>query len=237
MVLTFESQPKWHKLTPGDSIVKKVQSLERAGWGKSTNFEGAYEQILVVCREHRLARDDVPALIVFSDMQFDEAQGDGNLVAMHETIRSKFVAMASELGWDDGDGDADPTPIVYWNVRDTGGGENGHPVEADTEGAVLLSGFSPSLLKMVMNGEALRDDEVEVVQADGTVRTEKVRVTPSEVLAKILNDPLYDPVREILVASDEGVLSEYKSIEIERPQTPTGPMTRLYISDHLDYVV
>merc|ERR1712157_286694 len=100
----------------------------------------------------------------------------------------------------------DPTPIIYWNLRNTGG----HPVEKDTEGAVLLSGFSPSMLKLVMNGEALEDKEVEVVESDGTIRTEKVRVTPSEVLRKTLNDSLYDPVREILLASNEGVLENYK---------------------------
>mmetsp|Transcript_6430 Transcript_6430/g.18397 ORF Transcript_6430/g.18397 Transcript_6430/m.18397 type:complete len:686 (-) Transcript_6430:459-2516(-) len=202
IVLTFETQPQWHKLNEGDSIVKKVQSLERAPWGADTNFEAAYEQILEVCREHRLAREDVPTLIVFSDMQFNVAQGYGSdMVAMHDTIRKKFAATARELGWYD----PDPTPIVYWNVRDT----VGHPVESDTEGAVLLSGFSPSLLKMVMNGEALKDEEVEVLQADGTVRTEKVRVTAAEVLTKILNDPLYDPVREVLVSIDEGVLKDY----------------------------
>merc|ERR1712224_867400 len=103
------------------------------------------------------------------------------------------------------------TPIVYWNLRNTGGG---HPVEKDTEGAVLLSGFSPSMLKMVMNGDALEDKEVEVVvqAADGTttvVRTEKVRITPSEVLRKALDDTLYDPVRVILLESKEGILANY----------------------------
>ena len=205
MVLTFESNPQWHKLNSGDSIVKKAQSLESAPWEGSTNFEGACDQIMKVCVDHKLAKEVVPSLIVFSDMQFDETNECNNygrgrqddLVTMHDIIRSKFAATASTLGW----GDADPTPIVYWNLRDTGG----HPVEKDTEGAVLLSGFSPSMLKLVMNGEATKDEEVEVVEADGTIRKEQIRVTPSEVLRNVLNDLFYDPVREI-AASNECVL-------------------------------
>lgn len=204
MILTFEDRPQWHRLNASDGIVKKVQSLERADWGFSTNFELAYDEILKVCVENKLAKNDVPSLIVFSDMQFDQAASHtSRLDTMHETIRSKFAATAKVLDWED----SEPTPIIYWNLR-TGG----HPVDQDTEGTVLLSGFSPSMLKMVMNGEALEDDEVEVVESDGTVRTEKVRVTPSQVLRKVLDDPLYDPVRNILVASDEGVLKDYKSL-------------------------
>merc|ERR1712224_316472 len=222
MVITFESTPRWHKLNSGDSIVKKVQSLARAPWGGSTNFEGAYDLILDICLQHRLKREDVPALIVFSDMQFNQASGHYpyggrsrwggrsrgySTTTMHNTIASKFAKTANTLGWDD----AEPTPIVYWNLRNTGG----HPVEKGTEGAVLLSGFSPSL-KMVMNGEALKEEEVEIVEVDDTIRKEKIRITPEEVLRKMLDDSLYDPVREILSCSGEGTLRNYEYV-VESP--------------------
>ena len=73
-----------------------------------------------------------------------------------------------------------------------------------------LSGFSPSLLKLVMNGEALKEEEVEVVMEDGTTVKEKVRVTPEQLLQKMLDDSLYDPVREILGQSTEGALSGFE---------------------------
>ncbi len=217
MVLTFQSNPTWHMLKEGDSIVQKVQSLVRAPWGGSTNFEKAFELILTVCIKHRLAKEDVPSLIVFSDMQFDIADyartytvpgcprrgGSAAVLPMHEVLRKRFAEVAQQLQWSD----AEPTPIVYWNLRNTAG----HPVNKDTEGTVLLSGFSPNMLKMVMNGEALQDQEVEVVQADGTVTTQKVRVTPNQVLRKALDESLYDPVREILLASNEGILAEYRT--------------------------
>merc|ERR1712224_1027962 len=99
MVLTFESTPQWHRLNANDSIVRKVRSLGSASWGGHTNFEAAYDKILEVCIEHRLSKEDVPSLIVFSDMQFDEARQShwghkkrsGTMVPMHEVIRSKFA--------------------------------------------------------------------------------------------------------------------------------------------------
>ncbi len=220
MVMTFESQPQWHKLKPTDTIVQKVRSLRNAPWGGSTNFEAAYNLILDVAVRHNLPREDLPVLIVFSDMQFNEAAGayehgmNFGMETMHEIIKRTFKTVASKLKWTDDN----PTPIVYWNLRNTGG----HPVDKGTEGAVLLSGFSPSLLKLVMNGDALREEEVELVQADGTVKTEKIRVTPEEVLRKMLDDSLYDPVREVLVASREGKLVEYEIPLNGAAKTETG---------------
>lgn len=214
MILTFESQPRWHIVDPSDSIAQKVRSLMRAPWGGSTDFAAAYDMILEVARSKKLSRDEMPSLIVFSDMQFNVAAGygggyyyggkrpTGSLDTMHDAIRKKFARVAKELGWSD----AQPNPIVYWNLRNTGG----HPVDKDTANAVLLSGFSPSLLKLVMYGDALAEQEVEVVDERGNVTTQKVTVTPEELLRKMIDDPVYDPVREILVQSREGKLLEYE---------------------------
>jgi hypothetical protein len=65
---------------------------------------------------------------------------------MHDAIGANTKAVAKKLGWDN----SDPSPIVYWNLRNMGG----HPVQKGTEGTVMLSGFSPSLLKLVMQSEA-----------------------------------------------------------------------------------
>lgn len=201
MVLTFSSNPKFHVLNAGDTIVQKVKSLQYAAWEMSTNFEAAYDLILSVARKNKLARADMPALIVFSDMQFDQASRCGRLDVMHDAIRLKVHKVAKELGWED----TEPTPLVYWSLRNTGG----HPVDKDTEGAVLLAGFSPSLLRMVMGGGALEETEVEVVQADGTVKKEKARATPEQILRKTLDDSMYDHVRVVLATSDEGCLKNY----------------------------
>jgi Domain of unknown function (DUF2828) len=206
MVITFESNPRIVKLNPNDTIVAKVRMLARAPCGGSTDFVKAYDLILKVASENRITREDMPSLIVFSDMQFNEAAGYGSTCTIFETIRGNVTVVGSRLGW----ADVTPTPMVFWNLRTTGG----HPVQKDTEGTVLLSGFSPSLLKLVLSGDALREDEVEVIDADGNVSTEKIRVTPEEVLRKMLDDELYDPVRLVLHKSDERSLKFSAFLEI-----------------------
>jgi len=207
MVMTFHSQPQWFRLEEGDTIVDKVQKLSRAPWGMNTDFVKAYDLVLEVCEKNQLKREDMPCLIVFSDMQFDQACNGSHMDTMYKHIQQQVKTVAKKLDWNDNT----PSPIVFWNLVNTGG----HPVDKATEGTVLLSGYSPSLLKMVMNGEALKDEEVEVVQKDGTVKTEKVRVTPEQILKKMLEDSMYDPVRKILGSSMEGVLKQYEPIFVE----------------------
>jgi hypothetical protein len=155
----------------------------------------------------------MPCLIVFPDMQFNEAadftcqydlQGANSPQEMFKTIEDEVRQVAQKLGWED----ADPLPIVFWNLRNTGG----HPVDKDTAGALALSDFSPSQLKLVMNGDALKEETVEVVQKDGAVVMQKVRVTPEKILKKMLDNSLYDQVRKVLGESREGALLEYESL-------------------------
>eukprot|EP00980_Cylindrotheca_fusiformis_P007205 scaffold1525_cov142-Cylindrotheca_fusiformis.AAC.5 len=213
MVMTFSHDPEWFRFEKDDNIVDKVIKLERAPWGMNTDFEKAYNLVLQVCEENKLGKEDMPCLIVFSDMQFDHARTDSRST-MFDHIRARVKEVGEKLGWED----CEPSPIVFWNLRNTGG----HPVGKDTEGTVLLSGFSPSLLKLVMNGEALKEEEVEVVEKDGTVVTKKIRVTPEQVLLKMLDDSLYDPVRVILGTSREGALTDYEHI----PTVTKGEMNQ-----------
>jgi uncharacterized protein with von Willebrand factor type A (vWA) domain len=59
LVLTFSSQPTFHKLDPTDTIVQKVRSLASAPWGISTIFLAAYNLILGVVQRHKLAHEDM----------------------------------------------------------------------------------------------------------------------------------------------------------------------------------
>jgi len=205
MIMTFDENPQWHILKPEDTIVQKVRSLQAAPWGFSTNFERAFELILKTCKENKLSYEEIPSLIVFSDMQFNEAsnaRGDES-ATMFRHMERRMASVANELDW--AETNCSFKPIIFWNLRNTGG----HPVDKDTQGTVLLSGFSPSLLELVLNGEALKEEEIELVDGGGNVQTVKVRITPEEILRKMLDDSLYDPVREILLQSNEGVFSKY----------------------------
>jgi hypothetical protein len=61
-----------------------------------------------------------------------------------------------------------------------------------------------------MPGDMMEEKEIEEVQMDGTVVTKKVRVTPAEIVRKMLDDDAYDLVRAVLYSSDEKKLSLVK---------------------------
>merc|ERR1712164_227224 len=177
-VLTFESQPRWHKIPATSSPVEQIRNLSRAPWGGSTNFAAAMDLLLAACVEGNVAAEDVPDLIVFSDMQFDQANGPG-WETHHERLSREWASKGYEL----------PT-ITYWNLR--GDTQGGFMSEASCPGVRLLSGFSPALLKLVLTGEEV--DEDEEVTVDGVSRA---KPTP------------YDAVRVMLSEFDGAPFAEY----------------------------
>jgi hypothetical protein len=211
--LTFSADPTWVILDSDMSIAEKVERAARAPWGMNTNFVKATELILDTAVEAKLSPDEIPDLIVFSDMQFDEAQSDSwsrtkvqSWETHHERLARRFHETGVEVC-----GSPWPLPhIIYWNLRgDTGGG---CPVQSDTEGVTLLSGFSPALLKLLLSGGDLEGD-VEVITTtgeDGEVIVTKQKKDPYATLRAALDDSAYDKVREVLGRSLEGRLREYE---------------------------
>merc|ERR1711970_1178062 len=191
-VLTFESTPRWHKIPATSSPVEQIRNLSRAPWGGSTNFQKAMDLLLTACVDGNVAREDVPDLIVFSDMQFDQAN-EGSWETHHERLTRVWREKGYEL----------PT-ITYWNLR--GDTQGGFAADAACPGVRLLSGFSPALLKLVLTGEEADEDEVETV--DGVSRA-KPTPTPYETMRKALDAPRYDAVRVMLSEFDGAPFAEY----------------------------
>merc|ERR1711907_765222 len=80
-----------------------------------------------------------------------------------------------------------PPKIIFWNLR---ANTVGFPVEANAPNTMLLSGFSPALLKLILTGSELG-------------------VTAEETVRKALDDSAYDPVRLKLSELESGVFKEY----------------------------
>jgi hypothetical protein len=201
-VLTFDTNPTWCDLSGLTTIAQKVEVLRHAPWGGSTDIHKAFTLIRDVVRQQRLPVEEVPDLIIFSDMQFNEAVGRGSEATQLELVRKMFAEVGMEIS-----GKPYPAPkIVFWNLR---GDTVGFPACADDENVQMLSGFSPSLLKAVLEGGDV-EETVEVVNEAGeVVKVVKAKPTPYETLRKVLDDERYHPVRLLLSASTEGALAEY----------------------------
>ena len=194
-VLTFHERPRWHDLSGETSFVQKVLNLAQADWGGSTDFYAAMQLIADVVREKKLGTGEIPDLLVVSDMQFNEAVGHsakGYWMLVQDNIKSMF----SDLGLELHGRPLDPPQIIFWNVRaDT----VGYPAAADDKGVMMLSGFSPALLKFVLSGE-MEEEAIVGVDSAGNAVKEKKQICPREALRKVLYDSGLDDVRNALDA-------------------------------------
>lgn len=190
VVLTFSHISEFHDLSECKTLEEKVESLESAEWEMNTDFYRAMTEIGKVVKINRLKQDEIPTLIVISDMQFDLALGDECWNTAYENIKRYFRRLGNEVHGIP----MNPPPIVFWNVRS---GSVGFPTSSDQEGVVLMSGFSPSLMKFILSGEMMVEEEV-VDEETGEVKKVSRTVTPKEMLQNILNDSILDDVRKRL---------------------------------------
>lgn len=136
-VLTFDENPTFFQLT-GETLKQRVNQLESAPWGGSTNLQATFDLILDMAKNNNVRQEDMPTrLYIISDMQFDHA--DGSYKTNHEVIKDKYERAGYEM-----------PQIVYWNVR---ANTTDFAAKANEQGVAMLAGFSPSLLKAVINGE------------------------------------------------------------------------------------
>ena len=211
--ITFESDPKWVDLSASRGVLEKVRTLQGASWGGSTNFAAACELILEGCVRGKLTPDEVPDLIVFSDMQFDQAQagygyGSRGVGARWETHFERLQRRFAEAGQAICGRPYAAPRIIFWNLV----ASVGFPAAGDTPNCMLLAGFSPSLLKLVLTGAELVAEEKVVTLADGTTKIVKEGPTPAETVRKALDDPNFDPVRVALAGVAEGRLAAYSFV-------------------------
>lgn len=188
--LTFDTNPKWHRMKPEQTIIDRVAATGNIGDSLSTDFQKAMDLILADVKERRLRPEQIPKdLIVFTDMGFDQACGSDktsfwtghsyrNVVktAPWQTHIQMIREAWKRAGEDMWNQPFVPPRIVIWNLRAE---YKDFHATADQEGVIMLSGWSPALFKVI------QETRVEVI-------------TPMDALRLQLDDPMYDAVRERL---------------------------------------
>ncbi|NBR61680.1 MAG: DUF2828 family protein [Actinobacteria bacterium] len=164
-LLGFDSDPSWISFKGMTSLQQKIKYAQRFARGTSTNFQGACDLILRRLVEYKVPPEEAPRdLLVLTDMGFDAANRTGVNWETHlQSIRSRFSAAGYEA-----------PRIIIWNLRAE---YKDYHARADEEGVVVLSGWSPAVLKAIQKGGV-------------TVRT------PYQGLRELLDDTRYDLVRE-----------------------------------------
>jgi hypothetical protein len=195
-LMTFDSTPTWHTFPEGGDLFASLQTLSGSiGQGLSTDFQAAMDLVLATLKEKRVRPEDVPEnLVVLTDMGWDQACSSSqrsyytdnsyrHVVKTEgwqthiEMIREAFKRAGEDM-WGPGCGFVPPR-IVIWNLA---AGAKDHHATAETPGVAMLSGWSPTLFK--------------VLQTEGP-RT----MTAYEMLRVELDQAQYDPVREAVRAA------------------------------------
>lgn len=181
--ITFSEEPKWVKLDDTMDIVDKIYKTVSSDWGKSTNFEAVYKMIGDIILQGKLPESEIPDLIVFTDMQFNEAQG--NMKESWKTHHERIIDYFNKIGTKISGKPYNPPKLIYWNLRsDT----VGFPTKADTPNTQMLSGYSPSLFKHILSNKPLNKLKLE---------------TPYSTLRNILDDERYNLIKDIIILSKE----------------------------------
>ena len=139
-IITFSSEPEFVDLSAFSTIREKIYNLSRANWQQNTNLQKVFELILNTGKtgtpEHPngIPNEFLPKkLFIFSDMEFDCAVNRNSSLT---EIKRKYQESGYTL----------PT-IIFWNLT---GNIRHTPCEPDENGVIMISGFSPVILKILM---------------------------------------------------------------------------------------
>lgn len=154
--LTFTDIPRLFHL---EGTLEQRYTTMIQGAGYSTNIELAFRALLNTAKNNRFTEQDMPTdILVFSDMQFDTPHCiSGNNSTSFDLMRKMYSASGYKL-----------PNLVFWNLN----GEHKQAVApATVPGAMLVSGFSPGLMKSVFTGAPLE---------------EEVRLTPYQLMMQVV---------------------------------------------------
>ena len=134
--VTFSQSPKVQYLK--GSLYERLRQLETADWGMNTNLEAVFNLILKQAVKFSIPEDEMPTkILIISDMEFDQATNRDNTA--FSMIKEKYDSVGYIM-----------PEIIFWNVN----GRLGNvPANSKHKGVGLVSGFSPSIMKSILEGK------------------------------------------------------------------------------------
>lgn len=164
-LITFSESPSFFTFT-GKTLMEKYAQLvgSNVSIGYNTNLHKTFQIILEKCITEELKKEDIPEkIIILTDGQFDMQTRDSDL-----TVFQSVKKMYEEKGY------VLPT-IIFWNLRISA--SSGMPVTKDENGTMMISGWSPNILKSVLN-----NTEIEII-------------SPYQSMLDVLNAERYNKIR------------------------------------------
>ena len=135
--ITFSMNPRLVEIK-GRDIVDKARYCETFNECANTNIQKVFELVLNAAVRNRVAQKDLPStLYIISDREFDSCAAGASLTNF-EYAAKLFRQAGYRL-----------PNVVFWNVSSR---NQQQPVTMNEQGVALVSGCSPRIFSMVMEG-------------------------------------------------------------------------------------
>lgn len=122
----------------GESFVERLRYIASFRQAANTDLSAVFDLILSAAVRHRLPQQELPKkLYIISDMEFDAAVDDADKTVL-ESAAARYAAYGYTL-----------PSLVFWNVSSR---RRQQPVTVNERGVALVSGCSPRVFSMVMDG-------------------------------------------------------------------------------------
>lgn len=146
--IIFSGNPELLTIS-GDTISSYVRCYQNIV-SNNTDFIKVANSIVSAGKNANLTDEDMPKnIIVISDMQFDSfnsIHGDRSKVG---TPHDQFSKIFTDAGYS-------VPKIIYWNVNNS----KNVPVKFDSVGTALITGYSPVIMKSIINAKSINPVEI-----------------------------------------------------------------------------
>jgi hypothetical protein len=138
--ITFSARPQLVDFSKCSSLREKLEVALRYNEVANTNIEAVFDLILTTAVKNNTKQEDIPSnILIISDMEFDACGGSYLGNRLFESISKKYTANGYKL-----------PRLIFWNVNSR---TKTIPMIENSLGVILVSGFSPNIVKMVMENE------------------------------------------------------------------------------------
>ena len=139
--ITFSNWPQMVDISMCQTLRDKLRRLHRFDDYSNTDIEATFDLILDTAVKNHLPQDELPSsCLIISDMQFDQATAHDDNTTVIESCRQKFESLGYTM-----------PRLIFWNVSVYA--HNTIPVQMHPSGVILVSGFSKSIVDMVVSRE------------------------------------------------------------------------------------
>lgn len=167
--ITFSEAPQLQKIM-GDNFSERIENLMQANWGCNTNLSAVFTLILERGRLNQVPQEEMPStILILSDMEFDEACSN---YTNFEFIQKKYR-----------ESNYDMPKLVFWNLMSR---HDNCPVRSETDGTILMSGFSASTIGYLFG------TEIETMQH--TQNNQNTPNNPIAAMLRVVNAKRYEQI-------------------------------------------